>query len=190
MAEFVPFNFKVHLYNESNNEMLCQGLFSEVQGLEVTMEPRAIQAGGQSNTYDMDVRLNIRDVARTFLYNSDVGDESMEPQRCLFVWGSFLFVGIMESLEETVEFFSPEGVPLRATVALKLNESRFIYGNRDAEATHADEMVQQYRTLVPRAWRPACIVRHQLPMLTVLCAPYIIEIVRRINKAFLTAQQV
>ena len=22
MAEFVPFNFKVHLYNESNNEML------------------------------------------------------------------------------------------------------------------------------------------------------------------------
>ena len=48
MAEFVPFNFKVHLYNESNNEMLCQGLFSEVQGLEVTMEPRAIQAGGQN----------------------------------------------------------------------------------------------------------------------------------------------
>ena len=34
MPEFVPFNFKVHLYNESNNQMLCQGLFSEVQGLD------------------------------------------------------------------------------------------------------------------------------------------------------------
>jgi phage tail-like protein len=48
MPEFVPFAFKVHLFNESNNEMLCQGLFSEVQGLEVTMEPRAIQVGGQN----------------------------------------------------------------------------------------------------------------------------------------------
>lgn len=48
MAEFVPFNFKVHLYNESTSEMLCQGLFSEVQGLEVTMEPRAIHQGGQN----------------------------------------------------------------------------------------------------------------------------------------------
>jgi phage tail-like protein len=48
MPEFVPFNFQVHLYNESNNQMLCQGLFSEVQGLEVTMEPRAIQVGGRN----------------------------------------------------------------------------------------------------------------------------------------------
>ena len=48
MAEFVPFNFKVHLYESDQNKMLCQGLFSEVQGLEVTMEPRAIQVGGQN----------------------------------------------------------------------------------------------------------------------------------------------
>lgn len=48
MPEFVPFNFRVHLYNESKNEMLCRGLFSEVQGLEVTMEPRAIQEGGHN----------------------------------------------------------------------------------------------------------------------------------------------
>ncbi len=48
MAEFVPFNFKVHLYESSSDKMLCQGYFSEVQGLEVTMEPRAIQVGGQN----------------------------------------------------------------------------------------------------------------------------------------------
>lgn len=48
MAEFVPFNFKVHLYESSQDKMLCKGFFSEVQGLEATMEPRAIQVGGQN----------------------------------------------------------------------------------------------------------------------------------------------
>ncbi len=48
MSEFVPFNFKVHLYESGSNKMLCEALFSEVQGLEVTMEPRAIQVGGQN----------------------------------------------------------------------------------------------------------------------------------------------
>ena len=48
VAEFVPFNFRVHLYESDTNKMVCQGLFSEVQGLELTMEPRAIQVGGQN----------------------------------------------------------------------------------------------------------------------------------------------
>ena len=48
MAEFVPFNFRVHLYDSDRNHMLCQGLFSEVQGLEATMEPKAIRVGGQN----------------------------------------------------------------------------------------------------------------------------------------------
>ena len=48
MSEFVPFNFKVYLFEDSKDKMLCEGEFSEVQGLEVTMEPRAIQVGGQN----------------------------------------------------------------------------------------------------------------------------------------------
>jgi phage tail-like protein len=46
--EFVPFRFEVNLYNPSNRELLCQGYFSEVTGLEMTMEPRAIQEGGRN----------------------------------------------------------------------------------------------------------------------------------------------
>lgn len=37
-----------------------------------------------------------------------------------FSWGSFLFRGYIESLGETIDLFSPDGVPLRATVALGL----------------------------------------------------------------------
>jgi Contractile injection system tube protein len=37
-----------------------------------------------------------------------------------FKWGSFEFVGVMESLDETLDLFSPDGVPLRATLAIGL----------------------------------------------------------------------
>lgn len=37
-----------------------------------------------------------------------------------FSWGSFLFTGYIESLGETIDYFSPDGVPLRATVTLSM----------------------------------------------------------------------
>lgn len=46
--EFIPFRFEVSLFAKGSKELLCRGLFSEVSGLELTMEPRAIQVGGQN----------------------------------------------------------------------------------------------------------------------------------------------
>jgi phage tail-like protein len=46
MSEFVPFRFRVNLFNSSTNELLCSGAFSEVTGFELTMEPTAIPEGG------------------------------------------------------------------------------------------------------------------------------------------------
>lgn len=48
MSEFIPFRFEVSLYEESIEEILCRGLFSEVSGLELTMEPKVIAAGGHN----------------------------------------------------------------------------------------------------------------------------------------------
>jgi hypothetical protein len=44
---------------------------------------------------------------------------------CLFLWGTFQFVGLVESYNETLDFFSASGVPLRATVSMSLKESRY-----------------------------------------------------------------
>lgn len=41
-----------------------------------------------------------------------------------FVWGSFLFDGLMESLDESLEFFSAEGIPLRASMTLGLTRQK------------------------------------------------------------------
>ena len=56
-----------------------------------------------------------------------------------FRWGSFQFDGIMESMEESVELFSAEGRPLRASVAIalsqqKITEFNFALGVKDPPA--------------------------------------------------------
>jgi hypothetical protein len=48
------------------------------------------------------------------------------PPGVRFVWGSFKFDGIMESLEESLEFFSPEGKPLRASVSVNLAQQEIL----------------------------------------------------------------
>jgi hypothetical protein len=46
------------------------------------------------------------------------------PPAVRFVWGSFQFDGIMDSVEETLDFFSSEGKPLRASMNLSLSQQR------------------------------------------------------------------
>lgn len=48
IIEFVPFRFKVSLYNADSSELLCAGYFSEVSGFELTMEPKTIAEGGRN----------------------------------------------------------------------------------------------------------------------------------------------
>lgn len=45
-----------------------------------------------------------------------------------FVWGTFQFDGVVESMEESLEFWSPDGRPLRAAVALGLSRQEFTFG--------------------------------------------------------------
>lgn len=46
------------------------------------------------------------------------------PPAVRFVWGSFQFDGIMDNLEETLDFFSSDGKPLRASMNLSLSQQR------------------------------------------------------------------
>ena len=57
------------------------------------------------------------------------------PPQLRFIWGSFQFDGLMDSLEETLEFWSPEGRPLRATLSLSMSQQRitaFAFGQAGA----------------------------------------------------------
>ena len=56
------------------------------------------------------------------------------PPAVRFVWGSFQFDGLMDSLEETLEFFSAEGKPLRSSLALTLSQQKIQFAFRDTGA--------------------------------------------------------
>ena len=47
------------------------------------------------------------------------GDDHLVPTLC-FEWGAYKFEGTMEGYRETLDFFSPNGVPLRASLSLSL----------------------------------------------------------------------
>ena len=66
---------------------------------------------------------------RVAYFITPAGDPPTNPKKFIppavrFAWGSFQFDGIMESMEETLELFSFEGRPLRATVAIGLSQQK------------------------------------------------------------------
>lgn len=56
-------------------------------------------------------------------------DKQFIPPAVRFVWGSFQFDGMVDSVEETLEFFSNEGKPLRASMNLSLSQQRILVAN-------------------------------------------------------------
>src|SRR5262249_59504784 len=71
---------------------------------------------------EVDVRELTKKVAY-FITPKKVSKEYLPPA-VRFQWGSFHFDGIMDSMEESLEFFSSDGVPLRASVSLSLSQQR------------------------------------------------------------------
>lgn len=100
--------------------------------LDAEMLPEAERAGGKVD----DVRKLTEQVAWFITPQPDQADpDRYLPPAVSFVWGSFLFNGIVESIEENLEFFSPEGKPLRASLLLKLIQPRitaYRYGQSGA----------------------------------------------------------
>jgi Contractile injection system tube protein len=57
---------------------------------------------------------------------SDADPNKLAPPGVRFQWGSFLFDGMVEGMEETLEYFSPDGKPLRASMSLTLSQQKIL----------------------------------------------------------------
>ncbi|HEX9371219.1 MAG TPA: hypothetical protein VF897_09440 [Roseiflexaceae bacterium] len=58
-------------------------------------------------------------------------DKKFVPPGARLVWGSFLFEGIVESMDETLDLWSEDGRPLRATVALGMSQQGIVFEFND-----------------------------------------------------------
>lgn len=56
------------------------------------------------------------------------------PPAVRFLWGTFLFEGIIDSINESLEFFSEDGKPLRASLQISLTQQKiqFLFGNQQS----------------------------------------------------------
>jgi hypothetical protein len=52
--------------------------------------------------------------------------KKLVPPGVRFSWGTFLFDGMVEGLEESLEYFAPDGKPLRASVSLTLSQQKIL----------------------------------------------------------------
>jgi hypothetical protein len=76
----------------------------------------------------IDVRERTKEVAY-FVQAKEQKDKknTRVPPGISFEWGSFIFRGVVNAMSETLEYFSPEGVPLRATISLDISRQEIEY---------------------------------------------------------------
>jgi hypothetical protein len=61
------------------------------------------------------------------------------PPRVTFEWGTYRFTGMVEQYRETLDYFSPEGVPLRSGINLTLSDQEQVFENpRDPSRASVD----------------------------------------------------
>lgn len=79
-----------------------------------------VTARQPSGRHEDDVRRLTTDINFFMRPHRDLGEGT--PPGVRFLWGTFLFEGVMESMNENLELFSEEGRPLRAGVSVTLSQ--------------------------------------------------------------------
>lgn len=74
-----------------------------------------------------DVRLLTKQVTELMKPKEEKGTFSVN--EVCFEWGSFNFRGVIDSLEESLEYFSDQGVPLRASISVAMSQQSILVAN-------------------------------------------------------------
>jgi hypothetical protein len=112
---------------------LALDLWFDVTALDASGQGGGGQGGGQGNSSETDVRKLTEKVA---YFMKPKGRDRRNRNRWIppavrFIWGTFKFDGIMESLNETLDYFSEEGKPLRAMVSISITSQEIQFQFND-----------------------------------------------------------
>ena len=113
----------IQFVGSSTTKLSLQLWFDVTQPIAEGAVPKGAIAEGEQKVTD--VRKLTEQVA--FFITPIDGGKKPKPPATRFLWGSFQFDGIVESMEESLEFFSPEGKPLRASVTLSLTAQKIMF---------------------------------------------------------------
>jgi hypothetical protein len=133
-AHFNPETLKVTFENKSAGGEQPGGSSKQRTGNMTTK--LSIELLFDTTDTGSDVREFTKKVAFYIQPNKEAGkgsDSNRVPPGVLFAWGSFLFPGVVDSMDETLDYFSEEGMPLRATISLGITR-QFIEVSFDENA--------------------------------------------------------
>jgi len=77
------------------------------------------------------------------------------PPRVEFSWGAYCFVGVVEQYKETLDFFAPTGVPLRASINLTLAAQKAVFNSSKGPPAAVDGKLDPEPAIVPSTGGPA-----------------------------------
>lgn len=101
--------------------------------LELWFDVTLAVAGGRVSKGDSANKPDVRALTQEVAYflvpqQSDSKNADITaPPGIKFNWGSFEFKGIMDSMDETIDHFSPDGLPLRASVSISISRQKIEY---------------------------------------------------------------
>jgi hypothetical protein len=136
-VQFNPATLKVSYTNQvqSNDQSTASsiqyvGKGTSKMGLELLFDiSMPIQSEENRTRAYSDVREITREVTYFITPKPDPDHEDrFLPPGVRFSWGSFLFEGIVESMDETLELWSEDGIPLRATMTMNLGQQGVFFG--------------------------------------------------------------
>jgi hypothetical protein len=173
-VQFNPQTLKVSFSNQKSGGDQAGGSAIQFVGqgttalsLELWFDVTVLPAEQQQRIND--VRLLTHDVAYFIMPKEENrqqgGDNGAQfiPPGVRFSWGSFLFEGVMDSMDESLEFFSEDGRPLRASVSIKLSRQEILFrrpqegqaGTQAQQAARAGDSVQKMASDAgrPQDWK-------------------------------------
>lgn len=138
-VQFNPQSFRVNYANQKAGGDQAQGGPSQFVGkgttkltLELWFDTSVLETNNQK---PVDVRKQT-EMILAFMAPTPVKGKKNQyiPPGVRFQWGKFLFEGVMDSMDESLEYFSSDGVPLRAMVSLSISKQEIKLRPRSDEA--------------------------------------------------------
>jgi hypothetical protein len=122
-VQFNPTSLKLSRQNNPDSAATTQGQkrqHSTPQPATLTFDLEFDTAEIADGDKPMDVRKLTAEVRKFVLPSGEKKDDS--PPRILFQWGPMRFPGIVTNLSEDIDYFAPDGTPLRAKLSVTITE--------------------------------------------------------------------
>jgi hypothetical protein len=137
-VQFNPETLKISLSNQNSGGEQPGG--SPTQFIGTGSSTMSVELLFDTTASGIDVRKRTEAVAYFIFGNSEQSSEERRvPPIVSFRWGTFIFEGVMDAMDETLDYFAEDGTPLRATVSFSLKRPALVLYQEDRLTERTNE---------------------------------------------------